>query len=101
MSTLKAGTGEASSESKRPYSEIENYVLQLENQTAELTNVLMNLRGRLELVLQSDAPTLAAGKLCEAKQAPLSPLGKKLNDVLSANSATISEFEDLINRLHC
>ena len=93
-STLSAGT----SGDDKHYSEVADYVSQLESQTDRLNAIMQNLRSRLDAVMIQNNP-VDGSKAGLAAVGPSSKLGQQLANVLHANANTCDELNDLINRL--
>lgn len=82
----------------KPYSEVRDYVGQLEAQADRLNTVLQNLRTRLDSVMKPEPPT-GGEKAGLISVSPSSPLAIQLRNVLDSNSTTITQLIDLIDRL--
>jgi hypothetical protein len=84
----------------KPYSEIRDYVGQLERQTDRMNTIMQNLRTRLESVLIPVTPTPGDSKPGLAAVGPSTQLGQELINILHANDNTAAQLNDLIDRLH-
>jgi len=85
---------------EKPYSEIRDYVGQLERQTDRMNTIMQNLRTRLESVLMPVAPTAGDTKAGLAAVGPSTNLGQELANILHANDCTAAQLNDLIDRIH-
>lgn len=83
--------------SLKPYSDVRDYVDQLESQTDCLRHALQILGDRLEPVITPEQ--LATDGACKEADGPSSPLAKQLCNILRANNGTLAALNDLINRL--
>lgn len=94
--SMSAGVG---SDSDKPYSDVRDYVGQLEAQTDALNSIVSSIRNRLEPVLRPESPTAGDAKAGLCAVGPSSPLACQLSNVLDANARTLSELYGLIDRL--
>jgi hypothetical protein len=84
---------------EKPYSEIRDYVAQLERQTDRMNAIMQNLYSLLEPVLMPSPPT--DGSKAGLSVAPSTKLGKELANILHANDATAAQLSELLDRIHC
>ena len=95
---LKSGSN-VGSDSDKPYSDVRDFVGQLEAQTDQLSSIVSSLRARLEPVLKPECPTAGEAKAGLCAVGPSSPLACQLSSVLDANTRTLRDIYDLVERL--
>lgn len=86
---------------EKPYSEIRDYVGQLERQTDRMNTIMQNLRMLLEPVLMPVAPSAGDTKAGLAAVGPSTKLGQELANILHANDTTAAQLSELLDRIHC
>ena len=85
----------------KSYSEVRDFVNQLETQTSRLNNILQDLRSRLEPVLVQVPVDPGKAGASLALAGPQTKLGQELANVLHINANTCEELQELIGRIHC
>lgn len=85
----------------KPYSEVRDFVNQLETQTSRLNNILQDLRSRLEPVLVQVPVDPCKTGASLALAGPQTKLGSDLATILNLNATTCENLQELISRIHC